>query len=764
VSGFRSVVAPRVLLSDDAFRSRHRVLRVILWLQLPLLAAVAVANRRADAAMTDMGGARDSVYVMQVMSLALVGCAVAAAGIRQRRAGSLVVSLGLLLSAALLVSFGGGRTDLHFGFFLVVGLISLYQDWLPLALSVVLVVVHHLVMGEMAPAVLYSDPRAAAEAVRYAALHGGFVLGCCAVQVAYWHFAQRAQEETEQIRVQAERVVRRNAERFEALVHDGADVIAVVDGDERIVSMNAAVERVMGYRPTALIGGCYRELMHPDDLARLRVALGAGGEARAEVRVRHADGEWHWHDMALRDMRGNRAVGGWVVNHRDVTARRQAQEQLEYDASHDLLTGLANRAELLRILEQENGPGTAVLYLDLNGFKQVNDQYGHETGDGLLISVARSLRRCVLGSDTTGRLGGDEFAIVLTNITGPDDAIAVAARILNEVGRPVEINGRTFTPGVSIGIALAAPGITTTVLLHQADTAMYHAKRERTAGWRLFVDGLHDPSAPAPALEDDLRLALDFDQLRVRYLPVVELGSGDLLGFEALVRWQHPTLGLLPPEQFIPLADQARLAGPITDWVLRIAGRQLAAWQQRLGSRLGLSVNVAPRQLATAESVRQILTTLRETGLPPGDLTLEITEGALAHADHVVAALAELRGHGIRIALDDFGTGSSSLAHLTRLPLDVLKLDGRFVAELNGTPAASPVAETFVQLGRILRLDTVAEGVETAEQAAELRALGCRTAQGYHFAGPLDEAAIDQWLAGRSAPPLGQPAQHFQGV
>jgi EAL domain-containing protein (putative c-di-GMP-specific phosphodiesterase class I) len=288
---------------------------------------------------------------------------------------------------------------------------------------------------------------------------------------------------------------------------------------------------------------------------------------------------------------------------------------------------------------------------------------------------------------------------------------------------------------------------------------MYHAKRERTAGWQLYVEGLHDPSTPATTLEDDLRLALDFDQLRVRYLPVVTLGGGELVGFEALVRWQHPTRGLLSPADFIPLADHARLAAPITDFVLTVAGRQLEIWRRRLGTQLGLSVNVAPRQLTSAAGAQRLLTLLRRTGFPLGDLTCEVTESAFGDAK-VVAALAELRGHGIRIALDDFGTGSSSLTQLTRLPLDVLKLDRSVVANLAGNPA---VAEAFVQLARILRLDTVAEGVETAEQVAELLRLGCRTGQGFHYCEPLDAVDVDAWLDGRSAS-FGQPAQHFQGV
>jgi diguanylate cyclase (GGDEF)-like protein/PAS domain S-box-containing protein len=506
-----SRVLPQMRLSDQAYRVRHRALRWILWLQVPILALVAVfhdgipGGSAATAGMppdTGQGG-----LVIRLMLAALAGCLAGGSVLRGRRAGAAVVSLGLLLSAALLVSIGGGRTDLHFAFFLMIGLISLYQDWLPLLMSVVLVTVHHLVMGTLAPTMLYSDGASESEPVRYAVLHAGFVLGTCAIQVAYWGFAGRAQRETDEVREQGEQSLRRTAERFEALVQDSSDVTLVVDRAGRIVSASTAVQRIMGYRPADLAGTDHALLIHPDDRALLAAGPGpAGNELRAEVRARQADGGWHWHDVTMRDLSGHPAVVGWVVNHRDVTERRMFQERLVYEASHDALTGLANRAELLRVLEQElAGPraGRAVLYLDLDGFKQVNDSYGHEAGDALLISVARSLQRSVLGSDTVGRLGGDEFAVVLTKIDAFENAVAVANRILDDMARPVPVNGRLLLPRVSIGIALATPaGLQTDELLHRADTAMYHAKRDGTTSWRVYVEGMHDPGTTVTTPEE----------------------------------------------------------------------------------------------------------------------------------------------------------------------------------------------------------------------------------------------------------------------
>ncbi len=759
---FVSAVLAQARLSDDAFHARHRALRAWLWLQIPLLAVVALIYRHNDAgAMTGLV-TMSGRWLVWVMSAAMLACATLGEVTRSRRAGAAAVSLGLLLSAAILVSIGGGRTDLHFGYFLVLALISLYQDWLPLLVSVVLVVVEHLVMGEMAPALIYSDRKAQTSPIAFAVLHAGFVAAVCAVQVVYWRFIQKAQDETDRVRAESESALRRTAERFEALVQDSTDVILVLDGDYRIASASAAVTRIMGYALADLVGTPYQDLVDPDDVGKL------AGDKAAEVRVRHADGGWHWHEVIPRNLSANPAVGGMVVNHRDVTERRAFQERLVYEASHDALTALANRARLLRSLETAlDGPdraGVAVLYLDLDGFKQVNDTYGHEAGDAMLISVAAGLQRSVLGSDLVGRLGGDEFAIVLHQVKTADDAVTVAKRILAELSRPIEINGVSLQPRTSIGIALAdGNDAGTDELLGRADSAMYHAKRDRTISWQLYVDGMHDPHHGTATLEDDLKDAVERGQLRLHFQPVVTLDSGELTGFEALVRWQHPQLGLLPPDDFIPLAAQSDLIDGITAWVLDRACRQVRAWQRRVshGPRLTLSVNIARRQLESPTLVTEVLTALQATGFAPADLILEVSESDCVDAGPLVAQMTELHGMGIRFALDDFGTGLSSLKHLSRLQVDVLKLDSCFVTSLDGTAQGSAVAEAVIRLGHSLHLDTVAEGVETRAQSDELTLLGCRTGQGFHFASPLPADEIDALLdamAFGDRPRLGVPA------
>ena len=514
-----AVVLPEVRLSDEAFRARHRVLRVILWLQVPLLELVARMHAgRGGFTMRGMLGMNGdntaSVSLVWSMIAGVFGCAVLSVLTRRRRASAVTVSLGLLLSAAVLIPVGGGGTDLHFAFFIVLGLISLYQDWVPLLMSVLLVAGDHFVLGSLQGDLLYSDPVARLQPLRYALLHAGFVLGMCAVQVTYWHFAHTSQREKENIQARAAEALRRNAERFEALVQDSSDVTIVVDGNGLITSTSAAAEHVMGYAPGELTGTVHHTLIHTDDLLDL---MAAGDGERVEVRVRHADGGSHWHDVTIRDLSDHPAVRGVVANHRDITERKAFQQQLMYDASHDALTGLANRAEFLRVLETALGQAAtadpdesrpAVLYLDLDGFKHVNDTYGHDTGDTLLATVAAMLHRCVLGSDTVGRLGGDEFAVVLNHISSAEDAAAVAKRILTEMAKPVTVNGHTLTPGTSIGIAISEPGLRTDELLHRADTAMYHAKRARTGSYRIYLDGMREPDSGVSTLEEDLRQAV----------------------------------------------------------------------------------------------------------------------------------------------------------------------------------------------------------------------------------------------------------------
>lgn len=491
-------VIPDIRLPDATFAARHRALRTVLTMLLPVIvAAAAFQDQIARHLGQPHAGHAGGAVIVWSMVAATLACAVLAAFIKSRRAGAISVSLGLLLGSAALVHAGGGLTDLHFSFFVVLGLISLYQEWLALALSVALVAVHHMLVGLVIPRLVFSDTRAWDHPVFFAVIHAFFVLAMCAVQLAYWRFIRHAQEEVAEAQEQAAEQLRRREERYRALVQDSCDVISVVDVTGVVDSVSPAALAVMGYPPDELVGTNYFQLIHPDDRAALLAFPGSGSaEQRTEVRTRHADGTWHWHDVTLRDLTANPAVGGLVISHRDVTERREFQDLLQHEAAHDVLTGLLNRGAFMKVLDKAlaNLPADhrlAVLFIDLNDFKPVNDTYGHEAGDQMLIAAGNALQRSVLGADTVGRLGGDEFAVVLVDITLPDNAVAVATRILHALAEPVAVGGATLSSTASIGIALTGPDVTgTDELLQQADAAMYRAKRAKDTGWAMAGDDL----------------------------------------------------------------------------------------------------------------------------------------------------------------------------------------------------------------------------------------------------------------------------------
>ena len=444
--------------------------------------------------------------------------------------------------------------------------------------------------------------------------------------------------------------------------------------------------------------------------------------------------------------------GGWVATYEDVTERRHAEARITYMARHDALTGLPNRVVFGERIDQAlaemgRGSGFAVLSVDLDHFKQVNDTLGHPVGDELLRAVSDRLQSCIREVDTVGRLGGDEFAVVQRDVKQPEDALLLARRIVDIVGAPYDINGHSITIGISIGISLAPDdGSSCEKLLKNSDVALYRAKAEGRGTWRFFEPEMDARLQARLALESDLREALNREEFELYYQPLYHLEQDRISGFEALLRWNHPVRGRVSPAEFIPVAEEIGLIIPLGAWVLRRACAQAMEWPENVR----LSVNVSPAQFRSGQLSQHVTAALAAAGLPAQRLELEITESVLlGNNAEVIATLHALRRMGLRIAMDDFGTGYSSLNYLRNFPLDKIKIAQCFIRDLGTTDGARAIVRTIIGLARSLNMSTTAEGVETPEQLAWLRAEDCTEVQGYLFSLPRPASEVPALLSAR---------------
>jgi diguanylate cyclase (GGDEF)-like protein/PAS domain S-box-containing protein len=565
----------------------------------------------------------------------------------------------------------------------------------------------------------------------------------------------------------ADRVLRASEGRFRTLVQSSRDAILVTDRSGHLTYVSPGMQHLLGYEPESLIGTNERDLIHPHDLrirdgVMERLTTAGAPQPPAELRMRHANGEWRWMETIDTNRLADPALEGIVTNARDITDRRAMDETLAFGALHDPLTGLPNRRLLDDRIDvalaraSRNGDLVALLFCDLDRFKEVNDRHGHEAGDEVLRQLANRLRLALRPSDSLARLGGDEFVVVCADMRSIQEAATVARRVMSSVEAPIETSAGTVQLRVSIGIAAvsgseaasAEPG----TLLRNADAAMYRAKGRGGNRWELFDAAMQDRARHRMELEGQLQEALERGEFELVYQPIVRLSDRATVGLEALLRWNHPTLGTVTPGYFLEAAEASGLIVPIGDWVLSTATQQLKAWRNSHPD-LYVAVNVSGRQVGE-QGLRQFLADhLRSGDLADGSLRLELTESVLIdYTAAVESDLARAVEIGINIGIDDFGTGFASLTYLQQFPVSFLKIDRSFVSELDGgstdAKGSRPALVALIlQLCNTLQLEAVAEGVEREGESAALLAMGCPYGQGFLYSQPLNVDAVPAHLA-----------------
>jgi diguanylate cyclase (GGDEF)-like protein/PAS domain S-box-containing protein len=548
---------------------------------------------------------------------------------------------------------------------------------------------------------------------------------------------------------------RRQTAHFRSLVTSSTDLVLVL-GPDGCRYVSRSVSAIVGRAEEEMLGDRFEEFVRPEDRASLRAAASHGGPHEIVFRLLNQSGEWRHLEAHVTDLRGDKAIHGVVLNARDITERIELEAQLTHQAFHDNLTGLANRALFRDRLDQalaraeRSDRSLAVLLVDLDGFKQVNDTLGHDAGDQLLQEVAQRFNSVVRTSDTVARFGGDEFALLLEEIAD-HEAVGLAQRLLERLAAPVAVAGREVVLGASVGIVLHTGTGQSEDLVRHADVAMYAAKDAGRGRYELFCPEMTKGVGELLGIEQELRVALERGEFSLHYQPEIDLDTGKIVGAEALLRWHSPTRGLVPPARFIPIAEATGLILPLGEFVLRQACAQAAAWRNAgLSSDTFVTwVNVSARQLSGLQRV--VHQALEETGLPANALGLEVTETAVvepgAAGERARAELKCLHEEGVQIAIDDFGTGFSSLGQLRHFPIDMIKVDYSFVQGATQDPKDAAITANLVNLAHALGLVAVAEGIESERQLSSLRGFGCDLGQGYLFARPMPADQLDDLLA-----------------
>jgi len=567
---------------------------------------------------------------------------------------------------------------------------------------------------------------------------------------------------SERKRSQAE--LENREQRFRAMVEKSWSGVALLGADLAFCYAGASTERLLGYTEDDLVGTSFLGYVHPREREILRevlsaLAAGSSNESHAELRFRHRSGIWIWLEAFAQNMLHEPSVGAIVLNYRDVTQRKATEKQLEYQAYYDALTGLPNRLLFRdRVVNamaqaQRNRRGVAVMYLDLDHFKLVNDGLGHSLGDALLSEVAARLQSCVRASDTISRLGGDEFTILLIDTSSSEAIAGVARKILQSFSHPFRVEGHELFVTASIGISIfPGDGEEVETLLKCADSAMYRAKELGRNQAQMFTASMNERYGRRLALEQSLHHALERDELVLHYQPIFDRNRKKIVALEALVRWNHPERGLVQPTEFIGLAEETGLIVAIGEWVLRRVCHDSRAWRAAGLPPMRIGVNISAPQFQQLSFALVVGSILREYGCDPALLELEITETvAVQNIETTTIAMRELKELGIRIAIDDFGTGQSSLVYLKRFPIDTVKIDRAFVRDVTTDESAAAIVSYVINLAHSLRLAVVAEGVETEEQWSFLKLNACDQMQGFLFSQPLPADEAEEFMRSEQA-------------
>jgi diguanylate cyclase (GGDEF)-like protein/PAS domain S-box-containing protein len=560
-------------------------------------------------------------------------------------------------------------------------------------------------------------------------------------------------------------------ERFRSAFHYAAIGVAIVGADGKWLQVNRALCSILGYSEEEILASSFQSLTHPDDVETstrqiAQLLTSQASSIAIEKRYVHKLGHTVWAQLSASIIKHTKSQSlRFIFQIQDITDKKRAEQKLAYDAFHDALTGLPNRSLFVDHLQlamarlrRNPDQSFAVLFLDIDRFKVINDSLGHVVGDHVLVAIARRLEAILRPVDTVARFGGDEFTILIEDISSSDEAVALAERIQKDLREPFNIGEREIFVGASIGISLGDVTYQKPdEILRDADTAMYRAKSSGRARYTLFEKTMHARALSLLQLETDLRRAVERQEFFVVYQPIVSLETGRLMGFEALARWRHPERGVIPPADFIPLAEETGHINTIGRFIIEEVCNEIRHWNLALPAKIPIttSINLSARQFANESLAEQIVGALERAEIDPRQIKFEITESVVMEdIESAIRTIQQLRDFGIQLSIDDFGTGYSSLSYLHRLPIDALKIDRSFVSGMEESNENAEIVRTIIALGRSLGMSIVAEGVETLEQLNRLRMLGCGSGQGYFLSVPVGAelarllvASIDDWRA-----------------